>query len=395
MHCSSRQFLFVTLLMGLVLLHETRTAPFAKVETAFASWLAAYSPRPATAPLTVIQIADDDLYVTPWPWKPVDYSLFLNAALPFQPSVLAVEPVLAWPKETDGQPTLHHQALRAPKLLLSAEFGFPEDPALVQPIQEVPVLRHVEGKVNGLAEFPLVAAQPGEELRHSAALGFFGTGPAGKGALRRAPLLFRYCGQVVPSFALQAAMLWYGVTPEEVRVTVGRSIDLGTAARIPIDAAGTMQVDFSIPVRRFSFPDLILSAEQRGAGHVTAIPLERLNHSLVLLTRTDRGARDLPLANGRAGSRGDLAAAAIATLQQKRFPHQAPLAVSLGLIAAGLGVGWLVARAGRFAATVICFGGFALYLLGALGIFSLWQVALPLGLPAGLLAFLAVFRQAE
>lgn len=381
--------------MGFVLMHETRTAPFVKVESAFASWLAAYSPRPATAPLTVIQIADDDLFVTPWPWKPVDYSLFLNASLPFQPSVLAIEPVLAWPKETDGQPTLHHQALRAPKLLLAADFGFPEDPALVQPLQEVPVLRHVEGKVDALAEFPLIAAQPGDELRHSAALGFFGTGPAGNGVIRRAPLLFRYCGQVVPSFALQAAMLWYGVTPEEVRVTAGRYIDLGTAVRIPIDAAGTMQVDFSIPVQRFSFPDLILSAEQRGAGHVTAIPLERLNHSLLLLTRTDRNARDLPLANGRAGSRGDLAAAAIATLQQQRFPHRAPLAVSLGIVAAGLGLGLVIARASRLGAAVICAGGFALYLLAALGVFSLWQVALPLGLPAGLLAFLAVFRQAE
>ena len=395
MHCSSRQFLFVTLLMGFVLMHETRTAPFVKVETAFASWLAAYSPRPATAPLTVIQIADDDLFVTPWPWKPVDYSLFLNAALPFQPSVLAIEPVLAWPKETDGQPTLHHQALRAPKLLLSADLGSREDSDLAARIEEVPVLRHVEGDVAGLGEYSIVATKPGEELRHSAALGFFGKSAAEKAPIRRVPLIFSYCGEVVPSFALQAAMLWYGVTPEEVHVVAGRFIELGTAVRIPIDAAGTMQVDFSIPVRRFSFPDLILSAEQRGSGHVTAIPLERLNHSLILLTRTDRNARDLPLANGRAGSRGDLAAAAIATLQQQRFPHRAPLAVSLGIVALGLVVGWFVVRASRLGAAVICVGGFALYLLAALGVFSLWQVALPLGLPAGLLAFLAVFRQAE
>jgi hypothetical protein len=392
MHCSTRQFLFISLLVGFVLMHETRTEPFNKAEGAFASWLEAYSPRPAAAPLAVIQISDDDLKNSKWPWQPVDYSLFLNATLPFQPSVLAIEPVLAWEK-ADGVDTLHNQALRVPKLLLSAELGTLEDPALIPPMQEVPVLRHVEGSIFSIDEYQLVSAQPGDDLKHSAALGFFG--PAANRPVSRVPLLYRYRGELVPSFVLQAAMLWYGVTPEEVRVVIGSYIELGKSARVPIDADGTMAVNFTIPTAAFSYPDLLLSAEQLQTGHETTIPARQLKDSLVLLARADQEARKLPLANGKWSSRGELAAAAIATIQQQRYAGAVPIAVSVAVLAFFLGVGWAMSRVGKFAASVICIGAFALYVLIALGIFTSWQVALPFGLPVGMSAFLLLFRQFE
>jgi len=398
MRCSTRQFLFLILMVGLVLMHESRTAPLDSVEAAFSRWLSVNAPRhPEAAPLVLVQIADEDLSAHPWPWSPVDYSLFLNAALPFQPPVLAVEPVLAWKAADPQQMTLlHNQELRAPKVLLGSELGFPEDPALVPPIQEVPVLRHVEGDISEVREFPLVALQPSEELRLAATLGFFEPPAANDGrAVGRVPLVFRYRGQVVPSFVLQAAMLWFGVTCEEVVVAPGSHIALGKEIHIPVDAAGTMPVDFTIPLVRFSMADLLLSAEQYQGGHQAIAPVAQLKNAVTLLARTDAAARTLPLANGRSGSRGELVAAAIATIQQGSFPARAGLLVDGLILLEALVLGWFCSRMSKLGATAFCLGVFGFYLLGSLGVFTAWSVALPLLLPAGLLAFLVLFRQLE
>ena len=398
MRCSTRQFLIILFLVGLVLMRESRLAPLNRVEAAFSTWLAANAPgKPEPAPLALVRVTDEDLAAHAWPWSPVDFSIFVNAALSFQPPVIAMEPVLAWGSpDAQGISLLHNQTLRVPKLLLSGELGFPEDPALVPPLQETQVLRHVRGSLAEVREFPLVAAQPGDELRMSAALGYFEPAAAGQtGPVRRVPLIFRYRGQVVPAFPLQAAMLWYGVTPEEVEVVPGSHIALGSAARIPVDEAGTMMVDFAIPMDRFALADLILSAEQSQSGHAPILPVERLKSSLVLLARTDREASTIPLANGRNGSRGELAAVAIATIQRQRFPVAAPVAAELAVIAGALGLGLLVKRLGRAGTAMLCLGTFAVYLLIALGLFSLIQVTLPYVLPAGLLGFILLFRQLD
>ena len=385
-------------MVGLVLMHESRTAPLDAVETGFARWLAANAARhPAPAPLVLVQISDEDLGAHPWPWSPVDYSLFLSAALPFQPPTLAVEPVLAW-KAADPQQMqlLHNQALRAPKLLLGSEFGFPEDPALLPPLQEVPVLRDVKGDVSAVREFPMVALQPLEELRLASTLGFFEPSAASGGVpVGRVPLVFRYRGQVVPSFVLQAAMLWFGVTPEEVTVVPGSHIALGKEIELPVDAAGMMMVDFTLPVVRFSLADLILSAEQYQGGHQAIAPVAQLKNALTLLARTDSASRTIPLANGRNGSRGELVAAAIATIQQRSFPTHAGLAVEVLILFEALILGWFCKRLGKLSAGVLCMGVLGFYLLVALGTFAAWQLAIPLLLPAGLLAFIPLFRQLE
>ncbi len=398
MRCSTRQFLFLILLVGLVLMHESRTPPLNSTDPAFARWLSVNAARqPETAPLILVQITDEDLATHPWPWSPVDYSLFFSSALPFQPPVLALEPVSAW-KSADPQQIslLHNQLLQAPKVLLGSELGFPEDPALVPPLQEVPVLRHVEGNAKDLREFPLVALQPSEELRLAATIGFFEPSAAAGGKpVSRVPLVFRYRGQVVPSFVLQAAMLWFGVTPEEVTVVPGSHIALGKEIRLPVDAAGRMAVDFTIPVIRFSMADLILSAEQHQNGHQAIAPVAQLKNGVTLLARTDTAARSVPLANGRSGSRGELAAAAIATIQQGSFPERAGLKVDGLILLEALVLGWFCRRMSKLGVAALCAGVFVIYLLVCLGAFTAWSVTLPLLLPSGLLAFLLLFRQLD
>lgn len=379
-------------------MHESRTAPFHSVEAAFSRWLSVNASRhPETAPLVLVQISNDDLAAHPWPWSPMDYSLFFSAALPFQPPVLAVEPVLAWNSADPQQMALlHHQVLQAPKVLLGSELGFPEDPALVPPFQEVPVLRHNVGEIATLREFPLVAFQPSEDLRLAATPGFFEPAAVSDGQpVGRVPLVFRYRGQVVPSFVLQAAMLWFGVTAEEVIVVPGSHIALGKEISLPVDAAGTMAVDFTIPVIRFSMADLILSAEQHQSGHQAIAPVAQLKNAVTLLARTDTASRTIPLANGRSGSRGELAAAAIATIQRGSFTERAGVGIEGLILFEAIVLGWFCRRLSKLGAAALCGVVFCFYLLVALGTFTTWGVALPLLLPAGLLAFLVLFRQLE
>jgi len=357
------------------------------VDAAFQSWLAAHASRQMKMmPLTLVQLSDEELKENPW--SPVEASLFVHAALSFTPRVVAIAPVPDWPDaDTSQLELLHNQLLRTPKGLLGAELGFPEDTVVLPPMQAVPVLRNVIGSASRLPEFPIIARQPPEELRLAVTLGFFEpVNMSTRTSPNRAPLVFRYRGFVVPSFALQAAMLWYGVTPGEVAVVPGSHIALGKTLRIPVDAAGTMAVDFAVPFTRMTLGDLMLAAEQSSEVVVS------LKDGIALLARTDAAVRTLPLAGGRLGSRDEWTAAAIATLQAGQFPRRAGVPVEAALIVGIGALGWLRWRRGTLQTAVLGAGVFTAYLLLALGVFALWLVVLPLLLPAGLMLFMILFR---
>ena len=399
MRCN-RQFLFFILIVGLFLMRESRIAPLGSLEASFASWLNRNAHRqPSVARLALVQITDEDLGGDSWAWTPLEFSLFLNAALPFQPPVLGIEPVLAWKKPDAQQITLlHNQLLRSPKMVLGSKLGFAEDPSILPPLQEVPVLRHVEGDLGSITEFTMITGQPVEDLRLAGTLGFENLlDQKSAKPIQHVPLIFRYHGQVVPSFVLQAAMLWYGVTPEEVKVVPGSHIALGEELRVPIDARGSMFVDFSIPMTRFSMGDLLLSAEQSQSGRKTIAPVAYLKNCFTLLARTDREVRTLRFANGHLGSQGELFASALATLQNGEFVEHDTnsnrhLIIELVIIMEGMIIAWFFARMTRWSSVGVALLIFSFYMLVALGAFAAWLVVLPFLLPVGLLAFILTFR---
>ncbi len=384
----TRQFLFLVLIAGLVLMRESRIEPLASVENSFASWLNTNAKRePSRAPLVLLEITDDDLSATPWPWSPFDFSLAVSAALSFEPAVLALEPVLSWEAAKTEQITLlHHQLLRVPKLLLGADLGVSS--TLLPPLQEIPLLPHVKGETGALPEYNAVAQRPVEELRLAGALGFENLPGRGE-TLQRVPLVFRYYGHVVPSFVLQAAMLWYGVTPDEVTVVPGGYVALGEAVRIPIDARGTFAVDFGIPITRLSVGDLILAAAQDQKPTAGAAP--RIKGSFALVARNDGASRMLHFAN-RSGSRGEFFAQSIATIQQQAFIRRIPVYGEACIIAAGIALAWYASRKSRLATVTLGVAAVAAYMLIALGIFAGTFIALPLLLPVGLIGFVVLLR---
>ena len=379
---------FLTLLVGALLMLECRHDPLAAWDNDFADFLARNSHRSSQpAPVTLVGIDDACLASHPWPWTPLDFSLFFQAALPYRPEVVAIEEVLDWdrfvvaPDQQGKLPQyekiLRDAILRAPKVLLGAHLGFPEDPTVIPPLQEVPQVRNVRGDVTGVPEFTVIERQPKDAYRLSSTVGF-GNLPAVRARHSSVPLVLRYRGQVIPSFVLQSVMLWKQLTPEAITVELGSHVAVGPQLRIPIDTAGRMRVDFGSPRGGFSFDDLLLAAEQAEAGRPTNVPLENLKGSIVILARTDAGARTLPLAAARKGSPGELFAAAIATIQNQSFIRRAPLWAEALAVAAIAAIAFRLLRIKKTTTLGAGVVTIAAYVLVAMAVFSRWLIWLPI-----------------
>lgn len=396
------QMMILVILAGLVLMRESRQEPLAAWDDRWADFLATTSRQEQKeAPVTLVGIDDGSLQEHPWPWSPLDFSLFFQAALPHDPAVMAIDEVLDWDRfalpEAQVKKLPQYERIlldhlhRAPRMLLGAELGFPEDPQVAPPWQEVPLLRNVKGDVSTLAEFPIVERQPSEDYRLAATIGFTNLPPVHE-RYNSVPLLFRHHGQVVPSFPLQAVMMWARLTPDEVTVQLGSHVDLGHKKRVPIDGRGRLRVDFAAPRGAVNFDDLLFATEQAASGNKPGIDLSKLKGRVVLLSRTDSKAKQIPLAAARNGSQGELFAAAIATMQNSSFIERAPLWAE-GLVLAALAfLSLFVPRWSRFFTVVVAIVTLAAYALVAMGVFNRWLVWLPGVLPAGAVLCFVAFR---
>ncbi len=399
---SGAQMMILVLLTGLVLMRESRQEPLASWDDEWADFLATTSRQAQPeASVTLVGIDDGGLQEHPWPWTPLDFSLFFQATLPHQPAVLAIDEVLDWDRfalpEAQVRKLPQYEKIlldhihRAPRMLLGAQLGFPEDPQVAPPWQEVPLLRQVKGDTSALPDFPIVEKQPSEDYRLAATIGFTNLPPV-QGRYNSVPLVFRHHGQVIPSFPLQAVMMWARQTPDEVTVQLGSHIDLGRKWRIPIDAHGRMRVDFAVPRGAVSFDDLLFATEQAAAGNRPVADLSKLKGRIVLLSRVDSQEKKIPLAARRAGSQGELFAAAIATMQNRSFIQRAPLWVEVAVIATLALIGYFASRWTRFGTVAVGFVALAAYGLIAMAVFNRWLIWLPGVLPAGMVLCFSAFR---
>jgi len=399
------QFLFAVLVVGLLLIREAQSHQLAVIEETFVNWLAANTNgEHAAAPVMLVEINDNCLVDHPWPWSPLDYASFLDGALQFKARAAAIEPVLAWdekkmtPAQSLKQPQfeqiLHDRILRMPKIELGAQLGFPDDPDVLPAMQPMPVFRNVEGDTEAVPEFTVIDGEPGEDIRLMTALGFDNI-PSSESTAQHAPLVFRYRGQIVPSFALEAMMLWYGALPDEVEVRLGSAIRLGNKLTIPVDSAGAMLVDWKQPYDRVGFDDLELAmdqAEQIKGGHPTAVDPARMNDRLMVLARTDAHSQSLLFPTGRMGSSGELFAAAIATAESNAFARPAGQLGSAAVLLLGCALAWVLHTRRKIITPPLILGFAAAYLLLCLSVFEAVRIALPLTPMLGLAIFIAFFR---
>lgn len=383
--------MIVVLLAGIIFLREPRLE---KSEDIFLRWLLHNAAlRGPDAPLTVVEVGREQLlgpdelnkqapppaHVGASAVSPLEFALFLQAALDFRPAVIAFENILKWrERDKDQEQVFIDQAMRAQRLVLAAELTASPEPDTAGP--DIPGFPHVSGKRGDLVEFTGIGRQPEEDLRLISTAGFINL-PADVADDLHVPLLFRYRGEVIPSFAFETILLWMRVAPNDVKIHLGSHIDLPEGRRIPIASDGTLIVAprAASKATRMSLNELLLAAEERDAGQAVAAQFETLRDQIVLV-RTPANPLSPP----------DVFAATIATLQTNRFIHRVSMifdGIAL-VIAAALAV--MLQKFSRVDITLAAIAFSAGYCLLALGLISRWQLWVPGVLPLGAIWLLVV-----
>lgn len=356
----------IVLLAALLLARDPRLA---RGDEVFLGWLLRNSiPNGPPVPLTVVEIAPVDAgnlesnATSARGISPLEFALFLQTALEFKPTVLAIEPIVRWrERDKDQEQIFLDQAMRVPKLLLAAELTSAPDPD-VAPLDMVG-FPNVHGRRGDLPVFSGIARQPDEDLRLVANL-CFNNVPAEFSDGIHVPLLFQYRGEIIPAFALQAYLTWARISAREVQIELGSYIALPQGRRIPIASDGSLLLNpnASSLGHRLSLNELLVLAQQRPKGSV----LETLPNDLVL-ARTPLNPLSPP----------DVFASAIATLQSGHFVRRVGVwfdCAVLLLIALlawfALRLRWLDVILGAIAFTTA-------YCLAGIGLISQYQLWLP------------------
>ncbi|MGH8101896.1 MAG: hypothetical protein ACREIW_11415, partial [Chthoniobacterales bacterium] len=189
-----------------------------------------------------------------------------------------------------------------------------------------------------------------------------------------APLLYQYRGEVIPSFALQAAMLWMKVVPGEIKIDLGSSITFPNGLKIPIQRDGTVLINpgAAKTARWFSINALLLAAEQHDRNLSITAPLDNIGNQIVLAR---------PAKNPFTPT--DEIAATIASIQTHSFIRRVSRVfdcVILLLIAAASGPLRKFSRIDLLLGAIAFTAAYCLIALGLLSKSNLWLPGfLPLG----------------
>jgi hypothetical protein len=374
--------MLVILLLGLLFLREPRLQ---RCEEFFLRWLLKNSdPHAPAASLTVVDISHDSSMERDPAREgdensagagantvsPMEFALFLQSVLAFQPTVVAFENILKWREtEREQEQLFIDQAMRVPRLLLAAELTTNPDPDAPGP--EITGFAQVTGKRGDLIEYSGVGRQPNEELRLIATAGFTNLPDEIADGIH-VPLLFRYRGEVIPSFAFEAILLWLRVTPAEVSIDLDSHISLPHGRTIPIRSDGTLLISPSASrkARHLALSDVLVAAQQRDTGKEPDLGLLR---DQIVLARTPANPLSPP----------DVFAATIATIQSSAYVRRvSPIFDCIILLLAAA----VVVKLRDISRVDLILGAIAFtaaYCLAALAIVSRWLIWLPGFLPLG------------
>ena len=314
-------------------------------------------------PITIIETGREN------PPAPLETALLLQGILEFKPTVIAIEPILQWGEGNKDQEQIFiDQAMRVPKLVLGAELTATPDPD--EPVAEIAGFTRVTGRRGDLPAFSGIERQPGEDVRILSTLGSINL-PEESADDLHVPLLFQYRGEVIPSFALQAVLLWMRLTPGEVVIDIGTAITLPNGTKIPIRSDGTLLVNPRMVqrARRVTLNELLLAAQQHESGAATAIRLEDIRTHLVLA----RVATNAP----------DVFAAAIGAIQANSFVRRVSWIFDCAMVILAAALSGALRRFSRVDLIIGAIAFSAGYCLIALGIISRFSIWIPAWLPLG------------
>jgi len=375
------QRLLLAIVIVLAALLLARDPYVEKADGFFLDWLLRNTPASGEyVPLTVVDIGTGPIAETQPNQKappdsaasrssagavsPLEFALFFQGILDFKPTIVAVEPLLKWhERDRDQEQVFLDQAMRVPKLLLSAELTSTPDPDA--PPTEIPGFARVSGRRGDLPTYTGVQLQPDEDLRLISSLGYINLSG---GSATRVPLLLNYRGEVIPAFALQAFLMWARIPMSEVQIQIGSHIALPGGRRIPIDWDGSLTVNPNASKlgRRFSLNELLLLAQRRDS------PLQSL-HDELILARTPTKPMAPP----------DVFAATIATLQSNHFTHRVSVVFDCAVILLIAVLGSRAVRTSRVDLLLGLIAFTAAYCLTAFMIISRYAIWVPGLVPLG------------
>jgi hypothetical protein len=313
--------------------------------------------------------------------SPLEYALFLQAILEFQPTVVGIVPVVIWRERDKAQEQIFiDQAMHVPLLLVGLELGGKGQHDLAT--EDLPTLPNVSGERSQLPEFSGVKRQPDDDIRLISTPGFTNLPNDWRDRLR-VPMLFQYRGEIVPSFSLQAIMLWLHLSPLEIKVELGARISLPNGWKIPLHRDGTTTINpiARHSVHRLTFSQLLLAAQEH-EGHLRPTRDVGQLHDQIILLRVAGDPLQPP----------DVFATAIATIQDNAYVRPASpmigwiLVLVFALLSAFL---WMISKTNLFLGAIIFTAGYGMLVLSVLSEQHLW---LPTFLPLVLLWFLVAVR---
>jgi hypothetical protein len=383
-----RPSIWLMLVIVLATLLFVREPRLQRYDERYLRWLLRNStPHVGIVPLTVVEIGQDDLAQKAGATtksgvaSPLEFSLFLQAALEFKPTVIAFESILNWRDQApEQQQVFLDQAMRVPRLVAAAELT--SNPDLDAPPVELQGFTQVTGRRGDLATFSGLSRQPAEDIRLLSTMGFINLPNDLTGGGIYVPLLFQYRGEVVPSFALQTALLWMRITPAEVKIDLGSAISLPNGRKIPIRSDGTALINPNAarPGRFLRLNELLLGAQQHEKKTTPTLKLDSIGDGIVL-TRTVKDPQPSP----------GLWAAAIATIQSNSFVRRASWAFDCTFILILVVLSGFVRRFSRIDIALIAIALTAAYCLAALALVSRWYIWIPGVLPLSAIWLVAVF----
>ncbi len=216
-----------------------------------------FQPPPDEHLVTVGIDAESINFYGPWPWNRRVHGQFMYALSFGKPAVIAWDILFTERSDIQTDGLLQAGANELHQKVIFAAVTSDEDPnnGLTadkpdwheEPKPELnPPLEHVEGDIKTLststfAIWPIPVLQ---EVGHTA---FVDTPPNADGVRRYVPMLQVVKGRVYPSLSLQTLIVYWQLTPDQVRVVIGDAIYLESPTvkrRIPIDSQGRYFINY-------------------------------------------------------------------------------------------------------------------------------------------------------
>lgn len=169
------------------------------------------------------------------------------------------------------------------------------------------------------------------------AAGFANAFPDTDGAIRRTPCVIECQGNYYLSFSLEVLLSYLGIDVNNIKIILGKYIDLGEGIKIPIDEKGLIIVNWAArwgkAFKHYSFWEVVVSYQKILNGEKPIIPLEEFKDKICLIGLTATGLIDIkPIPLEPAYPIVGIHANVINSVLQKKFIQEVKPPINLSII---------------------------------------------------------------